>query len=142
MESKYYRIEEVAIRTGLTKRAIRYYEDIKLIKPVRTESSYRMYTEEDVEKIIRIRELRDTLGFSLNEVRDIFELEMDLKSIFRGEKQDKELVNKSKEIVKEQIKLVEEKQKILNRAMSKYKELLERLEELDAANNILMEDTK
>lgn len=142
MESKYYRIEEVATRTGLTKRAIRYYEDIKLIKPVRTESSYRMYTEEDVEKIIRIRELRDTLGFSLNEVRDIFELEMDLKSIFRGEKQDKELVNKSKEIIKEQIKLVEEKQKILNRAMNKYKELLERLEDLDAANNILMEDIK
>lgn len=131
MESKYYRIEEVATRTGLTKRAIRYYEDIKLIKPVRTESSYRMYTEEDVEKIVRIRELRDTLGFSLNEVRDIFELEMDLKSIFRGEKQDVELVNKSKEIIKEQIKLVEGKQKILNRAMNKYKELLERLEELD-----------
>lgn len=131
MESKYYRIEEVATRTGLTKRAIRYYEDIKLIKPVRTESSYRMYTEEDVEKIVRIRELRDTLGFSLNEVRDIFELEMDLKSIFRGEKQDKELVNKSKEIIKEQIKLVEGKQIILNRAMNKYKELLERLEELD-----------
>ncbi|GLC29523.1 MerR family transcriptional regulator [Clostridium omnivorum] len=131
MESKYYRIEEVATRTGLTKRAIRYYEDIKLIKPVRTESSYRMYTEEDVEKIVRIRELRDTLGFSLNEVRDIFELEMDLKSIFRGEKQDVELVNKSKEIIKEQIKLVEGKQKILNRAMNKYEELLERLEELD-----------
>lgn len=131
MESKYYRIEEVATRTGLTKRAIRYYEDIKLIKPVRTESSYRMYTEEDVEKIVRIRELRDTLGFSLNEVRDIFELEMDLKSIFRGEKQDKELVNKSKEIIKEQIKLVEGKQKILDRAMNKYKELLERLEELN-----------
>lgn len=131
MESKYYRIEEVATRTGLTKRAIRYYEDIKLIKPVRTESSYRMYTEENVEKIIRIRELRDTLGFSLNEVRDIFELEMDLKSIFRGEKQDKELVSKSKEIIKEQIKLVEGKQKILDRAMNKYKELLERLEALD-----------
>lgn len=45
MENKYYKIEEVAKKTGLTKRAIRYYEDVELIKPIRVESSYRLYTE-------------------------------------------------------------------------------------------------
>lgn len=131
MENKYYRIEDVAIKTGLTKRAIRYYEDIELIKPVRAESSYRLYTEEDIEKISRIKELRDSLGFSLNEVKAIFDLELDLKNIFKGEKQDHALVDKSIRLINQQIKLIEEKEQTLKRVKEKCAEILEKLEVLN-----------
>ncbi|WP_179090334.1 MerR family transcriptional regulator [Paenibacillus sp. FSL H8-0548] len=43
------KIEEVAKRTGLTKRAIRYYEDIGLISaPERSQGGMRLYSEEDI----------------------------------------------------------------------------------------------
>jgi DNA-binding transcriptional MerR regulator len=131
MSEKYYRIEEVSNRTGLTKRAIRYYEDIELIKPVRTEASYRLYTEDDINLIIRIRELRDTLGFSLAEVKDIFDLELNLKKVFRGETEDRALIEKSMNVINQQIKLIEEKEKTLAKAMDKYKEVLTKLEALN-----------
>jgi DNA-binding transcriptional MerR regulator len=135
MDNKYYRIEDVAIKTGLTKRAIRYYEDIQLIKPVRSESSYRLYTEEDVDKIIRIRELRDSLGFSLNEVKDIFDLEQDLKKIFSKEKHDDALVDKSIKIIERQLRLIEEKEQTLKKVKDKCIEVLEKLEVLRSTNN-------
>lgn len=131
MSEKYYRIEEVSNKTGLTKRAIRYYEDIELIKPVRTEASYRLYTEDDINLIIRIRELRDTLGFSLAEVKDIFDLELNLKKVFRGETEDSALIEKSMNVINEQIKLIEEKEKTLAKAKDKYKEVLTKLEALN-----------
>lgn len=130
MDNKYYKIEEVAIKTGLTKRALRYYEDIDLVKPLRTESSYRLYTEEDIENIIRIKDLKDSIGFSLNEIKIVFDLEKDLKSILRGESQDNALVEKSIGLIKDEISLIEEKESTLSKVKAKYKEILSKLEEL------------
>lgn len=64
------KIEEVAKRTGLTKRAIRYYEDIGLVSaPERTHGGIRMYSEEDIEKINKILLVKEVLGFSLAEIQ-------------------------------------------------------------------------
>lgn len=134
MEKKYYQIEEVSTKTGLTKRAIRYYEDIELIKPIRTESSYRLYTDDDIDKIVRIKELRDSLGFSLNEIKTVFNLELDLKSIFSGEKKDDVLVNEAIKLINYQIELIEKKEQTLEKAKKRYKEVLGKLEELNRSN--------
>lgn len=65
------KIEEVAKRTGLTKRAIRYYEDIGLISaPERTQGGIRLYAEEDIEKINKILLVKEVLGFSLAEIQE------------------------------------------------------------------------
>ena len=88
MDTKYYKIEEVAVKTGLTKRALRYYEDLELIMPKRTDASYRLYSEEDIENINRIKDLRESLGFCLNDVKVILELEKDYKRIFRDNLKD------------------------------------------------------
>lgn len=130
MENEYYQIEEVAVKTGLTKRAIRYYEDIGLIKPIRTESSYRLYTEEGIEKISRIKKLRDNLGFSLSEVGDIFELELSIQKVFTGKDQKRTSVDSAIASVKEQLKLIEEKEKTLKNLKDKCIEALEELQEL------------
>ncbi|WP_169090575.1 MerR family transcriptional regulator [Paenibacillus sp. PL91] len=64
------KIEEVAKRTGLTKRAIRYYEDFGLISaPERTQGGIRLYSEGDIEKINKILLVKEVLGFSLAELQ-------------------------------------------------------------------------
>ena len=71
-----YRIEEVAERTGLTKRTLRYYEEIGLLKPpARTEGNYRLYTANDIQRIQRITQLRDALGLSLAEIETFLRVE-------------------------------------------------------------------
>jgi len=70
------KIEEVAKRTGLTKRAIRYYEDFGLISaPERTQGGIRLYSEENIEKINKILLVKEVLGFSLAELQQYMEFQ-------------------------------------------------------------------
>ena len=130
----YYKIEEVAVKTGLTKRALRYYEDLELIIPKRTDASYRLYSEEDIENINRIKDLRESLGFSLNDVKVIVELEKDFKRIFKENLKDDLMIEKSINLIKDQITLIEEKELSLERSKEKFKIALTKLEEFRASN--------
>ena len=68
------RIQEVAADTGLTPRAIRYYEELGLLAPAaRSEGAYRLYDAEDLERLRFIRGLRDDAGFSLAEIGQLLE---------------------------------------------------------------------
>ena len=51
------RIGDLASRTGLSTRALRYYEEQGLLTPKRQSSGYREYTGSDVETVRRIRVL-------------------------------------------------------------------------------------
>ncbi|HEY8889726.1 MAG TPA: MerR family transcriptional regulator [Clostridium sp.] len=129
MDTKYYKIEEVAIKTGLTKRTLRYYEELELIIPKRTEASYRLYSEEDIEKINRIKDLRECLGFCLNDVKAILDLEKDFKRIFKEDLKDDIMVDNSINLIKKQIASIEEKELSLRRSREKFKIALTKLEE-------------
>ena len=62
-------IGEVAARTELSLRSLRHWEEVGLLVPSgRTEGGFRLYTENDVEKILVIRRMKP-LGFSLEEMR-------------------------------------------------------------------------
>ncbi|MED2971287.1 MerR family transcriptional regulator [Fictibacillus sp. B-59209] len=64
------KIDEVAKITGITKRAIRYYEEIGLIQqPERSDGQVRLYTEKDVQQIKRVVDAKEVLGFSLQELQ-------------------------------------------------------------------------
>src|SRR5690348_5909962 len=66
-----YRMDDVVKRTGLTPRAIRYYEEVGLLTaPSRTAGGFRLFTEADVVKLQRIKELQTLLGFSLAEIKE------------------------------------------------------------------------
>jgi len=70
------RIGEVAGMTGLTTRTLRYWEELGLIRP----SSYRgkgerLYSQTDLSRVNRIRDLHELLGFSLAEVRVVLDTE-------------------------------------------------------------------
>jgi DNA-binding transcriptional MerR regulator len=73
-EPRLLRIQEVAAEVGATTRAVRYYEEIGLLRPAaRSEGDYRLYDASDLERIRHIRELRDSAGFSLGEIGQLLE---------------------------------------------------------------------
>ena len=68
------RINEVAAETGLTTRAIRYYEEMGLLEPAaRSDGDYRLYDESDLERLQLIRSLPDDAGFALAQIRQLLE---------------------------------------------------------------------
>jgi len=70
------RIGEAARRTGLTPRTLRYYEEMGLLRPHSPEEgASRRYSQAEIERIERIRELQDLLGLSLGEIRVVLEAE-------------------------------------------------------------------
>ncbi|TDD84966.1 MerR family transcriptional regulator [Saccharopolyspora karakumensis] len=64
-------IGEVAERTGLSLRTIRYYEEVGLVVPsARSQGGFRLYTDPDVERLELIKGMKP-LGFQLDEMRDL-----------------------------------------------------------------------
>ena len=71
-----YQIGEVAARTGVTQRALRFYEEKGLIQPPeRMEGGFRQYSEDDVARIEFVKKLQDLLGFTLSEIKEMVEAE-------------------------------------------------------------------
>ena len=64
------RIGQVALRSGVTPRTIRYYEELGLLPASdREQGKHRTYTESDIERLKEVTRLRDLLGLSLDEFR-------------------------------------------------------------------------
>ena len=86
------KINEVEKMTGLTKKAIRLYEDRGLITVERSENGYRDYSENDIKTLERIKLLR-TAGVSITDIRLLFSGMISLDDII--EKRKKEIDNES-----------------------------------------------
>ncbi|MBS2970276.1 MerR family transcriptional regulator [Metabacillus sp. KIGAM252] len=70
-----FKIDDAARETGLTKRTIRYYEELGLItEPERTDGGTRLYSEDDIERLKKVVLAKDILGFSLQELQDFVKL--------------------------------------------------------------------
>ncbi len=74
--SEVLRIGELAQRTGVTARTLRYWEELGLIRPSgHRGGGERLYLPTDMARVTRIKDLQDLLGFSLAEVRAVLETE-------------------------------------------------------------------
>ncbi|MCF6509377.1 MerR family transcriptional regulator [Blastococcus sp. MG754426] len=73
-------IGQVAERTGLSLRTIRWYEEEGLVVPTsRTDGGFRLYSDADVARLEVIKRMKP-LGFALEEMRELLGLLADLDS--------------------------------------------------------------
>lgn len=66
-------IGEIAERSGLPAKTIRYYEEIGLIRPDRGANGYRAFAESDRHKLAFVARAR-SLGFTIEECRKLLAL--------------------------------------------------------------------
>ncbi len=69
-------ISELAQKTGVSLRSLRYYEEKKLLNPIRLENGYRQYNKVDIEQI-RMIQLYLSMGLKTNEIADLFHCTID-----------------------------------------------------------------
>jgi MerR family transcriptional regulator, repressor of the yfmOP operon len=70
------RIGEVAQACGVTTRTLRYWQEMGLLNPSgRHDGGGRLYSQAEVERAARIKELQELLGFSLSEIRAVLNTE-------------------------------------------------------------------
>lgn len=63
-------IGELAERSGFSLRTLRHYDEIGLLQPSgRTDGGFRLYTEDDLERLLVIRRMKP-LGYSLAETQE------------------------------------------------------------------------
>jgi DNA-binding transcriptional MerR regulator len=77
MSDQGLRIGEVAKLAATTPRTIRYYEEIGLLPAAseREPGAHRTYAETDVERLTELLRLKDLLGVSLEEMKELVEAE-------------------------------------------------------------------
>ncbi|WP_433022603.1 MerR family transcriptional regulator [Kribbella sp. CA-294648] len=76
-----YSIGELARRTGLTVKAIRFYSDRGLVPPTdRSPAGYRRYSLADVARLDLVRSLRE-LGLDLGTIRQVLDHELELADV-------------------------------------------------------------
>ncbi len=91
-------IGEVAERSGIPTKTIRYYEDIGFLHPKRNDNGYRVFEDNELHKLIFIGRAR-SLGFNIEECRALLALYDDKE---RGSAD-------VKQIAKEHVKEIERK---------------------------------
>jgi DNA-binding transcriptional MerR regulator len=65
-EKLYYKIGEVAKFTGIKTHVLRYWEtEFKAIRPNKSRSNQRLYRKQDVELILRLKDLLYNQGFTI-----------------------------------------------------------------------------
>jgi DNA-binding transcriptional MerR regulator len=119
-----YKIDEVAKECGLTKRSIRYYEEIGLISPPeRSEGGFRLYSDLHIERLKKIMNVRDVLGFSLQEVQEYMAISEAFEEFRLQYRENKEKMNEderkkslvgAEEVLAQQLKMIDEKLKKMN----------------------------
>jgi DNA-binding transcriptional MerR regulator len=132
---RYYQIGEAAERCGATQRTLRYYEEKGLLDPpTRMDGGFRLYSEADIERIGRIRQFKDLLGFSLAEIKDMLDAE-DVRDQIRAEwRKDLDAAEKagkirhSRALTLHQLALIDDK---LAKMTAMRAQLAERIEKYD-----------
>ena len=119
---------EIQKITGLTRKAIEYYEDKGLINPQKSENGYRDYSTKDLEILKKVSIFRK-LGMSISDINQCISLGGDtLPSILRKKQYQLELDGKRKEILEMIIKgesdeLINEKVSLLEMKETIYEKL-------------------
>ncbi len=130
-----YQIGEVAERTGVTQRTLRFYEERELLTPTkRMVGGFRLYSENDIARVSLIKKLQDLLGLSLADIKEMVDAEQIRDQIRATFRSDRELPLRRKRVqmvidaTRRQLEIVEHKNKQLTEMR---RELYERLDALE-----------
>jgi DNA-binding transcriptional MerR regulator len=112
----YLQIGEVAERTGVTQRTLRFYEEKGLLRPPsRMDGGFRLYSEEDVKRVEMIRRLQDLLGVTLADIKEMVdaqEMLRELRAQYRpeaGVEEKRRQLRKAIDVVQAQYAIVKQK---------------------------------
>ncbi len=120
-EERTYRIGELAELAGVTTRTIRYYEELGLLgcRADRAKGGHRHYTELDALRLRELIRLRDLLGLTLEELRELAEAEevrASLRERWHGDPSDEarlQVLDQAVPLVERQLALVRARQQTL-----------------------------
>ena len=131
-----YQIGEVASRTSLTQRALRFYEEKELLKPAdRLDGGFRLYSDNDIERIELIKKLQGLLGFTLAEIKELVEAEELRAQIRATQRSDRDVIERRERVLQvkaaltRQLEVVEPKIEALTAMRSDLRERLRAVEE-------------
>jgi len=143
----YLQIGEVAERTGVTQRTLRFYEEKGLLQPPsRLEGGFRLYSEADVERVERIKRLQTLLGFTLADIKEMVEadeVKTQLRATYRRDAEVSERrakIEKAIEVTERQVAVIDQKRAALDemkthleQKLAQYGSWIEQLEGAAAA---------
>lgn len=78
-----YAVTAVAVRVGLRVQTVRRYEAVGLVEPARDASGIVLYSEADIDRIVRARRLVDDLGVNLAGAVAVLHLRQQLLALQR-----------------------------------------------------------
>ncbi|MCU4184711.1 MerR family transcriptional regulator [Acidiferrimicrobium sp. IK] len=118
-------IGRAATILGVSERALRYYQQIGLLTPSgRTPGGMRRYAPVDLDRVRRIRELQDLLGFNLEEIRGILGDEDRLAKL-RAEYNDEHTsLRRRRDIIQEAVHLREGLRSVVEAKLSRLQAFL------------------
>jgi DNA-binding transcriptional MerR regulator len=126
-------IGDFAQRAGVSVRAIRYYEELGLIRPEsHSNGGFRLYGHENLKRIRVINFLKD-LGLSLTDIRQIFLA----KKPSGGDKQTVEFLLR---VFDEKLSLVEERLETLNKMKSELARAIKILHSCETCDHKILLD--
>ena len=112
----YLQIGEVAERTGVTQRTLRFYEEKGLLRPPsRMDGGFRLYSEDDVKRVEMVRRLQDLLGVTLADIKEMVdaqEMLRELRAQYRpeaGVEEKRRQLQKAIDVVQAQYAIVKQK---------------------------------
>jgi DNA-binding transcriptional MerR regulator len=127
-----------AAQAGVSERALRYYQQLGLITPSGvTPGGMRRYSDDDLARVARIRELQSLLGLNLEEIAVVLRNEDRLAEIrvayqdeLTGQAQRKKLLQECLLLQRELRNTVEAKRSALSRFLKDLDARIHRVEDL------------
>jgi len=125
----YLQIGEVAERTGVTQRTLRFYEEKGLLRPPsRMDGGFRLYSEDDVKRVEMVRRLQDLLGVTLADIKEMVDAQEMLREL-RAQYRPEAGVDEKRRQLQKAIDVVQAQYTIVKQKCGQMEEMKAQLEE-------------
>lgn len=114
---RYYKIGELVKTYNIGRDAIKYYEELEILKPTRDKNGYRLYSIDDVCKLNLIRELRN-LNIPMKEIKKYLE-KRDVESTKKMLKEEMNIIENKIEILLNQKRNIQSRLKVIEQSINK-----------------------